>query len=484
LANSRLRILNLERLINPTSRQRDFLKAIASKDYVLYGGAAGGGKSYILRWWLVLYLCWLYKAKGLKNVQVGLFTENYPSLVDRQISKIKYEFPPELGELKQSQVKNYELKPEWGGGVIALRNLDDPSKYLSSEFAAIAVDELTRNDQQTFDFLRLRLRWPGIERPKFAGASNPGGKGHGWVKKLWIEGNFPAELDGLREQFSFVQAKASDNPHLTEKYFESLQTLPPAMAKAYAEGSWDIFAGQYFDVFNPLKHVKDARSIELKPWWPRWISMDWGFAHPSAVYWHAKDGDQIITYREMHESNVSEAEWGRRIAVASKDERIQQIFLSPDAFAKKGSANTVAEQIDQVIEDTALPRCNPADTDRIGGARLLYQMLQADLWTISDACPRLIECLPQLTRDEKNLEDVLKTDWSAGQLGDDCYDAARYGLKSMLEEHEAPMSVRIDERVAQAGAMSATSEMVWRSKWEKEELRKVRPVHFGRRWRN
>jgi hypothetical protein len=488
--------LNLEQLINPTDKQREFLEAIAKKDYVLYGGAAGGGKSYILRWWLVLYLCWLFKVKGLKKVEVGLFCETHVDLKGRQIGKIASEFPSSLGRLAETKEYGFSfiLHDQFGGGVIHLANLDDPSKYLSSEFAAIAVDEITRNEQKVFDFLRLRLRWPGVDRPKFGAATNPGGKGHGWVKKMWIEKQFPKELSGKADQFAFIQAKATDNPHVEESYIEWLKTLPPDMARAYAEGSWEIFAGQYFDVFKPSNHVRDARTITLKPWWPRWISMDWGFAHPTAIYWHAKDGDRVITYREMHESNVSETEWGRRIVKACQNEKgemvekIQAIFLSPDAFAKKGSANTVAEQIDQATEGSGLPRCAPADTDRVGGARLTYQMLQADLLTISDACPKLIQCLPQMIRDEKNLEDVLKVDHSQGQLGDDCYDALRYGLKSMLGDAAPPMEVRIDERVESAHFTDRTSEMIWRSKWQQDELRKAQPVHFARvrarRWRN
>jgi len=103
-----------------------------------------------------------------------------------------FEFPAELGELKLGTVKNFVLHKDYGSGVIALRNLDDPSKYQSAEFAAIAVDELTKNSKEIFDFLRFRRRWPGVERPKFLAATNPGGKGHAWVKKLWVEKDFTA----------------------------------------------------------------------------------------------------------------------------------------------------------------------------------------------------------------------------------------------------------------------------------------------------
>ena len=432
---------SLEQLINPTERQREFLRAVATHDYVLYGGAAGGGKSYILRWWLVLYLFWLFKTYGLRNVQVGLFCEDYPSLVDRQISKIRFEFPHSIGQLNQGTVKNFQLRQEFGGGVIALRNLDDPSKYLSAEFAGIAVDELTRNKQSVFDFLRLRLRWPGVAHPKFAGGSNPGGRGHKWVKDLWINREFPMELATVTEQFAFVQAKASDNPHLTRSYYDQLLTLPKDMRMAYAEGSWDIFAGQFFDLWSE-QLVTPSQNIVLEPWWPRWISVDWGYKHPSAVYWHAKDGDRVITYREFCEPGFGETQLGEKIVEMSGKEKIQHVFMSPDAFAKRTSQNTIAEQIGDVLTAHEIPRPSPADDDRIGGARLCYQMLQSGLGVISSACPALVKCLPTLIRDDENIEDVLKVD------GDDPYDSWRYGLKTMLAKGHKPFEVRVNERIA------------------------------------
>ena len=440
--------INLQELINPTERQLEFLRAIADFDFVLYGGAAGGGKSYILRWWLVLYLYSLFKFKGLRNVQVGLFCEDYPSLYDRQISKIVFEFPQELGELKQGTVKNFQLRPEFGGGVIALRNLDDPSKYQSAEFAAIAVDELTKNSKETFDFLRFRLRWPGVAHPKFGGATNPGGKGHAWVKKLWISKEFPPELQETAGQFAFVQAKASDNPYLNESYYQSLKTLPPEMARKFAEGDWNVFAGQYFTNFAEERHVIDRQFLRLEPWWPRWVSCDWGYGHPACVHWHAKDGDRVVTYRELYGSRIGETELGERIAQLSEGEKIQRFFLSPDAFDKRTSQNTIAECIGDVVDKRGIPKPVAADNSRVSGWRLLYDMLDCDLWQISSACPKLIQSLPTLIRDEPpDDEDILKVDHTENEIGDDAPDCARYGLKSMLAPRSMPFEVKRMEKL-------------------------------------
>src|ERR1039458_308519 len=166
---------------------------------------------------------------------------------------------------------NFTLRPELGAGIIALRNLDDPGKYYSAEFAAVGVDELTRNKLDVFNDLRFRLRWPGIERPKFIAGTNPGGAGHQWVKKYFVVKEYPAELECKRDQFFLVKAKASENPHLSASYHESLLTLPPEMANRVARGDWDVYTGQYFPHFDPAIHViPHAQAIaRIQPWHTR-----------------------------------------------------------------------------------------------------------------------------------------------------------------------------------------------------------------------
>ena len=459
--------ISLRRLVNPTERQDEFLDAVARFDFVLYGGEGGGGKSYILRWWLVLFLIWTFKELGLRNVRVGLFCIDYPMLLDRQISKIQTEFPKWLGTLKHDTTWDFQLRPEYGGGVIALRNLDKPAKYKSAEFAAIAVEELTEVPLKTFNDLRWRIRWPGVPIRRFAGATNPGGVGHTWVKNYWILGKFPTELEPKRGQFKFIRAKASDNPHLVEGYHDDLLTLPPDMARMVGRGDWNVYTGQYYPQFEERRHVLPASAAvaRVMPWHTRWISGDWGFDHPACYYWHAKDEkNRVVTYDECWDRRVAEDEWGRRLT--DREERWRKRWpnhqpLSSFPFswdAGKQSPRAVGKIRKSIIQlltaalGAMVPAPHPADSSpgsRLSGARLLGMLLDADMWQISDSCAKLIECLPALIRDDDDKEQVLKVDYAEGDtIGDDPFDAVRMGLQNEFGDSVVPVNVAADRRVA------------------------------------
>ena len=164
--------------------------------FLLFGGALGGGKSRFLRWYLVRRLLKLFEKYRIRDIPVMLACEDYPALKDRQLVKLFKEFPKWLGQHTANHKiygNCFLLEPEYGSGALCFRNLDDPSKYMSSEWAAIGVDELTKNKYGTFTDLRMRLRYPGIPdiECQFVGGTNPGGIGHGWVKQLWMTKQFP-----------------------------------------------------------------------------------------------------------------------------------------------------------------------------------------------------------------------------------------------------------------------------------------------------
>lgn len=218
-------------------KQLEALNASKRFKYVLFGGSVGSGKSYWIRWSVVYWLMYYYTKYGIKGVRAGVFCEDYPSLNDRHLTKIKFEFPQWLGNYNEAK-HEFTLAPKWGSGIIAFRNLDDPAKYLSVEFAIIAIDEINRNPKTTFDMLRSRHRWPGIPDVRFLAGCNP--LGEAWVKNLWVKRLFPPNE---KEQYEFVYVPAlpTDNPHLPAEYYKSLESLPENQRKAYLEGNWDAF---------------------------------------------------------------------------------------------------------------------------------------------------------------------------------------------------------------------------------------------------
>ena len=163
-----------------------------------------------------------------------------------------------------------------------------------------------------------------------AGATNPGNIGHAWVKALWVDKRPAPGMDRPGQydpnDYAFIRATIADNPIYRDdaEYLKSLNALPQHLRQAFLEGDWNVFAGQYFDLFDVRRHTARAEQLGLEPWWPRWISIDWGFEHPSAVYWHAARPDGgVVTYREFVQNHLSprHAGAGHRRPGCSQHER-------------------------------------------------------------------------------------------------------------------------------------------------------------------
>jgi hypothetical protein len=161
-------------------------------------------------------------------------------------------------------------------------------------------------------------------------------------------------------------------------------------------------------------------------------------------------------------------------------EKIDAIYLSPDAFARRTDEASIAEQMGDIFAAAELPRPVPADDDRVGGWMLMYQMLDAGEWLLTENCAELIRALPSLVRDPVRIEDIEKMD------GDDAADAARYGLKSRYGVGRGRQGrMPLDQRLA-ARAVSAdpTIRAIQARQAQIEEMRRVQPVSFVRRRRS
>ena len=462
--------LDVLRLINPTPKQKKALSLIDNYKYVLYGGAMGGGKSYLLRWGLVYILSYYWTEYGIKNITVGLFCEDYPSLRDRHESKIRFEFPAWLGTLNQ-QNHEFRLDADYGGGIIAMRNLDDPSKYASAEFAAIAVDELTKDAEETFDFIRTRLRWPGIPDPKFIAGTNPGSRGHGWVKKKFIDKEFdPNEQEA--NQFAYLPAMAIDNPHIDDSYAQILDSLPEKMRKAFRDGDWDIFVGQYFTEWR--KEQNTCEPFTIPEYWHRFLSIDYGHAHPSAVYWGALDPvGRVYIYRELYGEGYNYSALGKKIMeMTPKEERDKletNVVADPAIFSKKGE-NTEGKSGDQMMNDATRGWLNlrRANNERVLGWGVMREYLKPFTFEnrvtskliFFNTCREAIRTIPSLVHSETVPEDVEK------KSEDDAGDSIRYMLMDIFEtfskkEKERPTQVKtVQERF--------DNDMYWEKKHQEE----------------
>lgn len=292
-----------------------------SHRYTLFGGARGPGKSYWLRWYALRFLLDM-AAQGFTNARAMLACEDYPSLHERQISKVVVEFPAWIGEYHASR-NEFRLAAEFGGGVIAFRNLDNASKYQSSEFALVAVDELTKNSERTFHMLRGSLRWKGFDEVRFVAATNPDAN---WVRDYWIERRFTEELASSADEFAFVPALPDDNPHLPASYWKTLETLPHTLRQAWRYGDW--YAGVedlVYDAFNADNIVDDEPDAER----PVELAIDDGYIDPRAVLFIQKTstGDVLI-FDELYQTKTLEEQ-----TIADIDDVIQQHGLNRPRLA-------------------------------------------------------------------------------------------------------------------------------------------------------
>ena len=445
---------SLRALINPTAKQEEFLSATDKYRYLLYGGAKSGGKSYILRWALIRKLL-KWAQQGHMKVRVGLFCEDYVALKDRQLTKIQKEFPSWLGKLTEHYVEgmSFILKPEFGGGVIALRNLDEVSKYASSEFAVAAVDELTKNKREIFDQFRSIIRWPEIEDTGFWGATNPGEIGHLWVKKLWIDKKFDKE-DPPGEQFKFIRSLPSDNPYNAQSYLEELKNLPERLRKAYYEGNWDIFAGQFFTEWDKDHHT--IVPFPIPSHFKRFRAYDHGRKNPACCKWYAVDFDgRVWVYRELYTTGMDVDQIAPEINRMSGGETYEYSVADPAIFAKLGFVDKYGGQT--IAETFARNGVMfiPASNRRIDGWNLMHQYLRWDelnppKMVYFNTCYDSIRTIPALVHDNIKPEDVdTKGEDHAG-------DCDRYFLMSLHERKGSKPMNEIQKKLQQAKEVYGT----------------------------
>lgn len=425
-------------------------------DELLYGGAAGGGKSKATVEEAFL--------DGMENpgVHSYLFRCTYPELRDTLVKEAKLSIPKELGRYIGSE-HDYKLQ---NGSVLHFRycrNMTDALLYQGAEINRLFIDELTKFTQDRFDYLCSRVRAPKMLniKPFKRFTANPGGVGHGWVKSMFIDALEPYKIHKI-ETFSqtlqkttrvtrqYIPALVTDNPHLTEDYIIQLEALPEALRKALLEGNWDCFEGQAFtefrndaDNYATRKNTHVIAPFVIPKEWRRYRSFDWGYSKPFSVgYWAEDTSGRLYRYHEIYGTQkdsvthlTKEPNKGLMLSVdkvadlckayEDKYEQGQEIigYADPAIFSDGGMPDG---SIARIFERKGI-YWQKADNARIAGKMQLHYRLAFDadglpMMYIFSNCKDFIRTIPSLPYDLVDVEDI---DTAAE---DHIYDEVRYML--------------------------------------------------------
>lgn len=309
--------------------------------------------------------------------------------------------------------------------------------YQGSQIDWLCWDELTHFTEDEYNYLRSRVRAtvPGI-KTGIRAATNPGGIGHAWVRKRWVDAGPPDQPFTITEAgrtvtARFVPALVWDNAALLERdpeYPMRLATLGEALSRALLEGDWDTFQGQVFSQWRRDKHV--IKPVPLDQSWPRWTATDYGLARPYVTLWFCQDPAtlRVYVYREISKPGVLASDQAKLIRHAERidDERRERVrFRVGDPAMWTRQADT-GKSIAATYRENGVAM-NPASNERIIGWERVHEFLRdapdgKPYLQVFETCTELIKNLPALVYDKHVVEDV-DTDGP-----DDEADALRYGL--------------------------------------------------------
>jgi len=404
--------------------QTDFLAA-SEKD-VLYGGAAGGGKSFAM---LIDPLRYCH----IKEHRALILRRSMPELREL-IDKSRELYPKAFKGAKFREVEKLWNFPS--GAKIEFGFLEkdaDVYRYQGQAYSWIGFDEITHLPTEFgWNYLASRLRTtnPNLET-YLRCTANPGGVGAQWVKKRYIEASEPNKTfkgkDGLTRKF--IPALLQDNPYLAEdgEYERMLQSLPAVQRRQLLEGNWDVAEGAAFAEFTPDVHV--ITPFELPAWWERVKGIDYGYAAESCCLWGAIDPDDktIIIYRELYRKGLTGEALADTITQMEENE-VKSIpgVLDTAAWARTGyTGPTIGETL--VNRGHKLRR---ADKNRVAGKTQIHEHLRQregigrPRLQIFSNCVNLIKELQGIPLSASNPEDV------DTKASDHAYDALRYMLMS------------------------------------------------------
>lgn len=393
--------MRIEVPYKPNKKQRLF--HMCGADEVVYGGAKGGGKSCAL---VMETLAYCLENKG---ATAYLFRETFDDLEANLVQEWKTKVPAQLYTYSESK----HIAVLKNGSRVLFRYIasdDDADGYQGRSIDYIGIDELTKHSERAVQVLLSCLRSPKGFRPKFCGTCNPGGKGHTWVKKRYIEAT-----DHGAKQYSdpvsgntiaFIPALVYDNDILMQNdpaYVRRLENLPDAQKKAFLYGDWDIFEGQYFSEFRYDMHTCEPFAIPKD--WRVYRSIDYGL-DMLACYWIACDSENnVFVFREYCAPDLPISTAAERINDFT-GERVWDTLAPPDLWNRSQETG----KSKALLFDEAGLSLRKSNNDREAGWLAVKELLKVQKngkprLQIFRNCSKLIAHLPALQYDDKHPTD-------------------------------------------------------------------------------
>ena len=381
--------------LSVTKKQRRFIDATEAE--VLFGGAAGGGKSYGQ---MVDALLFALKYPGSKQLVLRrTFSELDKSLIRTSLSL----FPREIYSFNSSTHTGKFINGSCVDfGYCATEN--DVYQYQSAEYDTIRFDELTHFTEAQYIYLISRVRGANRFPKQIKSSTNPGGVGHSWVKARFVDPSPPSVgfsgSDGLSR--IFIPSLLDDNDFLNSSdpsYRQRLLALPERERRALLMGDWDIFEGQYFSEFSRAKHV--CQPFEIPPHWRKYRTVDYGLDR-LACLWVAISPDGVAyVYREYCESNLPIGDAAAAILERTpRGEDIYATLAPPDLFSRSQETGRTKAAIFAERGVSFTKTSNDREAGWLSLKELLADRGLGPRLKIFSHCSEIISCLPALVVDK------------------------------------------------------------------------------------
>lgn len=426
-------------VIEPYPKQVVFFNS--TKRYIAYGGARGGGKSWAARTKAILL------ALNYTGIQILILRRTLKELRENHVLPLVVQLQ---GIAKYNAQEKEFIFPNGSRILLGYCSAEsDVLQYQGQAYDVIFLEEATQFTEFQKDTLTESNRSSGMMQEKFPPrmyfTCNPGGVGHAWVKRLFVDKEYRNKENPAN--YEFVPSTVYDNEFLmvnNPEYVENLENLPEMRKRAMLYGDWDAFEGQYFAEWDRAIHV--VKPCDPPKEYNRFISLDYGM-DMTAAYWWVVDTQGFCTiYRELHEPNLILSRAAQRIkemCPVDKDgkqtEKIDYIVASPDLWNKRQETGESGAEIMQSngIKDIAWLR--PANDSRIPGWRAMREYLnpvpdqygtKTPRLRITETCVNACRNIPLLQYDERVLEDAAGT---PHEITHAC-ESIRYGIMSRPEE--------------------------------------------------